>query len=173
MYYWHIKRYKEDPIKVKPKAGQAALEAWTRAKQLGKEEIIALPNGGSISTSSISSIEPSTDVVEDDNIYKLTGGEEVKSYGNGRPVIMPDYEEGGVKYQGEVMCNWYKKNIDRREWENYYCKIPSYFRLDAPDRSLWVAFLLAEEENSRKPAYLEQCTEEESKYLYERRNSNH
>jgi hypothetical protein len=140
-YYWHIKRYKEEPIRVKPKMASQAIELWMRSKTTGKEEIIVLPGNVGISTNSVSAIEPSLDVIEDENIYRLASGEniELKPYGKGKATIGPDYEQNGVRYTGGVLCNWYKKNIDKREWENYYCKIGSYYRIDASDRSTWVA----------------------------------
>lgn len=63
------------------------------------------------------------------------------------------------------MGNWYKKNIDRREWDTYYSKIHAYQRIDEQDGSLWVAVKLAEETGSEMPAYLIKCTIEETNRL--------
>lgn len=128
--------------------------------------------GITIAAKAISGIEKSAERIEEDNIYLLAEGEAAthKPYGLGKPIFAPDYEENGVKYSGGAVCNWYKKNIDRREWDTYYSKIPSYHRIDDADHGCWVAMLLPEETGSSKPEYLVLCTKEEAEYLDDKRN---
>lgn len=161
-YWWHIKRYKEEPIRVKENVGIKAQAAW-----LAGQETIALPGNIVVASSSISAVEPSTEVMREDNIYKLSDGTNVtlKPYGKGRPLLAPDFEENGVKHQGGVLWNWYKKNIDKREWGTYYAKISSYYRIDDGEGGCWVALRLIEEEGSEKPQYMIECTKEEVRHL--------
>lgn len=169
-YWWHVKRYGETPLRVSEKAAAAAWDAKVR----GEESITIRVDGNDIgvSTKSISSVEPTLERRETGNPYLLTevAGAALLPYGKGRPVFAPDFKANGIDYHGGVICNWYKKNIDRKEWDTYYSKFEKYYRIDDPDSSVWVAMYLPEEAGSAKPNYLIQCTGTEINHLEQRRN---
>jgi hypothetical protein len=131
-YYWYIKRIKDDTIKVSPKVGLKAQEAW-----LGGAERLNLPGDIAINCSTISAIEPSTEPYKKDNPYLLGDGkpgEKKKS----EPILNTD---------GEVITNWYKKNVGSTAWEKHYAALPAYFKLVDSDGSVWVALRIPEETN--------------------------
>lgn len=166
-HWWYIKRYKEEPIRIGPIGGKKAQDEWI----LGTDKI-ALPGNRVIVSSSISAIEESTEPFQKENIYKLSDGIiNLKPYGKGKVLVSPDSVYNGIEYSEEAISNWYKKNIDRRRWDEYYSKIPSYHRLDDIDKSCWVAFRLVEEEGSARPEYLTLCTKEEVRLLDAQRDS--
>lgn len=134
--------------------------------------MLLLPGNVAISSASISAVEPTTKRVEDGNIYRLASetGIEPSPYGKGEVVIGPDYEENGISYSGPVLCKWWKKNIDRREWESSYAKANFYYRIDDTDSSVWVAMYLPIEKNSVMSNALVECTAEEQIYLNRQRN---
>lgn len=101
--------------------------------------------------------------MEEENLY-LLAETTVTPQGKGKPMLAPDFEENGVKYEGGVICNWYKKNIDRKEWTDYYAKL-NYRRIDDPDGSVWVASRIPEEYGVIKPAHLILCTKDEILHL--------
>lgn len=161
-FWWLVKRYGDEPIRVTEKAAQAVQEAKTR----GDSDIRI--KGAMYATKSISAIEPSTERIEEENIYLLGDGiieTDIK------PILAPDYEHNGVKYQGGVICNWYKKAIDPREWAQYYASSPGYHRFDDPNKSVWVAMLLPEVRGLSKALHLELCNDEEAKYLDRKRRT--
>lgn len=159
-YWWHVKRYGDAPVRVTEKMAAAVSEALARG-----DEFISV-KGTTIAAKAVSGVEKSTERIGDDNIYLLAEGAAATllPYGKGKPVLGLDYEENGITYEAGVICNWYKKNIDRREWESYYSKSPSYHRIDEAGEC-WVAMLLPEETGSTKPDYLVLCTKEEAEHL--------
>lgn len=178
-YWWLLERksYKDEPIKLKPRTGEKIQRLWaTGVDENGRaQDKVYIPDLKlAISLTDIKAIGPSTEVMPEDNIFALPSGLddlETKPYGKGKAIFTPDYEQNGVSYKGAVMCSWYKKNVDRREWDSYYSKFDStYFRMDDPDGACWVAMLLPEEKNSSKPSHLTRCTEAEDKYLYGKLN---
>lgn len=66
---------------------------------------------------------------------------------------------------GEIITNWYKKLVTRKEYENYYSKHPSYKTLDKDANGIYIAFRLVEKENGSRPDSVEQCSEQEVERL--------
>lgn len=154
-YWWLVKRYGDEPIRVKEKTAQAVSEALSNGS-----EFISI-NGTTVATKAISGVEKSSERIEENNPYLLEAPLKLKPYGKGTPLVGPTFKENGIEYEGAVLCNWYKKNIERREWETYYSKLPYYYRIDDADQAIWVAFRLPEEEGTTKPNYLFLCNEDE------------
>ncbi|HET8708959.1 MAG TPA: hypothetical protein VFL85_01620 [Candidatus Saccharimonadales bacterium] len=107
-------------------------EQVIKAKKGGGD--VLLPGIGLVATKSISAVEKTTSVYDDFTALPISTA----------PQYAPDYEYDGRTYDGGVVANWYKKNVDRREWDSYYSKSPAYRRLDAEDQSVWVAMRLPE-----------------------------
>lgn len=171
-YWWLLERksFKDEPIKLTPVVGEKVQQAW-----LAGQAKIYLPHLKiAIDASDIKAIQPTTQVMPADDMYKLASGLgddlETKPYGKGKPIYAPDFEKDGISYRGGVVCNWYKKNIDKREWDEYYGKCGVYYRIDDTDGACWVAMLLPEEQNSNKPDYLIRCSDTEDKFLDGKRN---
>lgn len=167
-YWWLLERksFKDEPIKLTPTMGEKVQFIWLDPNNNSK---IYLPNLKiAIDQSDIKAVEPSTIPMPTDDMYKLASGLDLdtKPYGKGKPLFAPDFQLHGVTYPGGVLCNWYKKNIDKREWDSYFAKTEWYLRLDDPDGGCWVAALLPEEGNSDKPNYLVRCNVAEDKHLY-------
>ena len=172
MAYWWIlerKSFKDEPIKLTPEKGEAALQLWLR----GDKKIFLSHLRMALDSSDIKAIGPSTKVMREENVYRLPSGlediGELQPFGKGKPIFAPDYKERGIFYKGAVICNWYKKNIDRREWDSYYSASPGYYRLDGNDGSVWIAMLVPEEENADKPDFLILCDKNEIKHLNRKR----
>lgn len=121
---WVIKRYKDEPIYVSQTAGEAILSAWK-----GGIEIISLPDNISVSASSISAVEETTEL--DTTFAQLTAGTEFK------PEVMSNL-------QGDIVTNWYKRQVTPRDWEKNHSWVPHNYKLVDGNNVIWLAIRLPE-----------------------------
>lgn len=159
--YWYVvKRYGNDPIEVTEKTANFVKQVIAN----GNENVVI--NENMLPTKGLS-VEKTTKIIAPDNIYLLAENASMLfvPYGQGEPMAAPDYEDRGVKYHGGILWNWYRKNIDRKEWDAYYAKHPGYYRIDHEDQSIWVACRLVQYKNCEVPIQWILCNETEVKAL--------
>lgn len=157
MHYWTIKwkNYKEDPLEINEK--QAEFLMAERAKSNRSTETFTI-HGEQYSFSSIDTIQKTTKKIESE--VPLLYAEASRMLEKSRPVLNED---------GEVVTNWYKTLVDKREYTKYYSAQPDYMLLQKTGGgNYWVAFRRPEMTNSIPADHLEICTKEEAELLWRR-----
>lgn len=78
------------------------------------------------------------------------------------------FKEPIVRGDSAVDAKWVKKAVTQREYNTYYSKIPSYYKLAEDSVGIWVCFLLATHDIN--PGLLQECTPDEAATLNQLRN---
>lgn len=146
-YWWHIKRIKDEPIRVSEKAAQQVKSFWEAGVP-----VINVNKNTTINANTIAGIEVSTEVM-DDNIYKLGDG------------ILPTKEIVVMTPDGLVATNWYKKFVSGKRWENHYAHIPGYHLLERNGDQCVIAARLPEYAPARQYTEMEMVSTSEANRL--------
>ncbi len=160
MHYWTIKwkNYKEEPLEITEK--QAEYLMAERAKSNRANETFTI-HGEQYSFSSIDTIQKTTKKIESDT--KLLYASAAQLLEKPKPIINED---------GEVVTNWYKTLVDKREYAKYFSVQPDYMLLKKTDGgNYWMAFRKAEMTNLTVPDHLELCDKTECDQLWMRYNA--
>lgn len=154
-FYWAIKwkSYSIEDLLVNDKQKEYIENEWIKNPEHRQSQTFKL-NGETYSYNSIDSITKTSQRITDDTklLYANEAGLHDRS-----PIINSD---------GDVVTNWYKKLVTKKEYENYYSKHPSYHLVSKDAGDIWVGFRIAERENGYRPDNIEQCNESEAERLW-------